>query len=557
MVSYSDKPWTNSYDKHVPAEMALPKITYLEFLEQGLYADQEKTAFYFMGSEYNYRQLNDLSDRFARFLVEKGCVKGDVVGVHLPNIPQFVIAAVGTLKAGCVLTGVSPLLTPKELAFQLNDCQAKVLVTLDILFQKNLMEVAGQIPNLKQIVVTNVADCLPVSKQFLGKLLKKIPTGKIVPKVVVSLEDTCLLLYTGGTTGQSKGAILTHRSVAFQLSVVTLWMDKDVDHNAELADAIRGKDIMCSGYPFFHLAGIALLLYVTAMGNTQILVPDPRNTDQMCKDMKKYKPTQIANVPTLYQLLLANPLFATIDFSSLKFALSAAAPFNVDSINKLESYVGKGKVVEVYGMTEGMISLNPVFGKKKIGSVGLPGPNIKVKIVDTENGIKEMPIGEPGEVIVCGPNVTKGYLNNTEATKELIREIDGDKYLYTGDVARMDEDGFMFIVDRTKDMLLVGGYNVYSKQIEECIYEIPEVEFCAIVGVPNPEQAGNEIVKAVIQLKDVAKKGLNGNGDALKEKITAHVRKNMTAYKVPKIVEFVDAIPLTAVGKVDKKVLRK
>ncbi|MCP4578735.1 MAG: long-chain fatty acid--CoA ligase [Deltaproteobacteria bacterium] len=576
MTSYAEKPWLKWYDPHVTEEIPVPDISYLEFMEKGLKSDPNRVAFYFLGSSGTFGELDELSDRFARYLVNKGCVKGDVVGINLPNIPQYMIALAGVIKAGCVVSGVSPLLTQREIVHQLNDSKAKVFFTLDALFQARLVGVADQIPDLKHVVVTNVADYLPAVKQFLGKLLKKIPSGKIVPlkgKEVISYkdliaafpadkpgvdlspDDTCLLQYTGGTTGPSKGTVLTHRNVTFDAAQCIQWLYKDIDANSDILDCKRGQDMMCSGFPFFHSAGLVLGLASICLGNPQILVPDPRNTDQICKDMKKYKPTQLVNVPTLYQMMMENPAFRTIDFSSVKYCLSGAAPFDVDSMKKLESFVGKGKVVEMYGMTETspLISINPVYGKNKIGSVGIPAQNTKIKIVDVADGATEMQVGEPGELIVSGPQVMKGYHGNPEATKDTIREIDGDMYLYTGDVAKMDEDGFLYIVDRTKDMLLVGGFNVYSKQVEETLYESPEVELCAIIGEPNPERPGSEIVKAIIQLRE-ADQGKDET--AIREKILSHCKEHMAPYKVPKIVKFVSEIPLTAVGKVDKKALR-
>jgi long-chain acyl-CoA synthetase len=576
MTTYSEKPWLKWYDPHVTEEIPVPDITYLDFLGKGLNDAPEKAAFYFLGSTGSFGELDALSDRFARFLVDKGCVKGDVVGINLPNVPQYMVAMAGTMKAGCVISGVSPLLTPREIVHQLNDSKAKVLITLDALFQERLVGVADQIPDLKQVVVTNVADTLSLVKQLLGKLLKKIPTGRIVPlegkevipykeliaifpadapAVDLSPEDTCLLQYTGGTTGPSKGTVLTHRNMTFDAAQCIQWLNKDIDPDKEILDDDRGQDIMCSGFPFFHMAGLALGLMTISLGNPQILVPDPRNTDQICKDMKKYKPTQMVNVPTLYQMMMENPMFATLDFSSIKYCLSGAAPFDVDSIKKLESFVGKGKVVELYGMTETspLITVNPVYGKNKFGAVGIPAQSTKIKIVDVADGMTEMPVGEPGELIVSGPQVMKEYHGNPEATQDTIRQVDGDDYLYTGDVAEMDEDGFIYIVDRTKDMLLVGGFNVYSKQVEDTLYEVPEIELCAIVGEPNPDRPGSEIVKAIIQVKE-SEKGKDET--VIKEKILAHCKEFLAPYKVPKIVSFVAEMPLTAVGKVDKKALR-
>jgi len=578
MSIYSERPWLKSYDSHVTAEIPVPEFSYLDFLMKGLTAAPDNIAFYFLGKPCSFRELNHLSDRFAAFLARKGCRKGDVVGIHLPNIPQYLIALVGTMKAGCVKSGVSPLLTPREIVHQLNDSGAKILVTLDALFQAHLVGIADQVPGLQQVIVTNVADFLPAFKAFLGKLLKKVPSGRIVPlkgkeittykeliasspadrpQVTLTPDDTCLLQYTGGTTGPSKGTVLTHRNMTANQAQLVQWLNDDLDPDGDiLMDCRRGKDVVCSGFPFFHMAGLGLGLLFISLGNTQILVPDPRNTDRICEDIKRYRPNILVNVPTLYQLLMDNPAFATLDFSNIKYCVSGAAPFDADSMKKLESFIGAGKALELYGMTETspLITCNPTFGKKKIGSVGLPAQSTKVKIVNVEDGVTEVPLGEPGELIASGPQIMKEYHGNPEATAKAKKEIDGDEYLYTGDVAMMDGDGYIYIVDRTKDMLLVGGYNVYSKQVEETLYEIPEIELCAIIGMPNPERPGSEIVKAVIQLTAAAR---TEDEETLRTRIQEYCRKNLAPYKVPKMIVFVPEIPLTAVGKVDKKVLRK
>jgi acyl-CoA synthetase (AMP-forming)/AMP-acid ligase II len=578
MSIYSERPWLKSHDEHVSPDIPIPEVTYLDFLMKGLTANPDHIAFYFLGKACTFGELDELSDRFAAFLVDTGCQKGDVVGIHLPNLPQYLVAVAGTIKAGCVGSGVSPLLAPREIAHQLNDSGAKVFVTLDALFQDKIVDIADRIPKLEQVVVTNIADFLPAFKAFLGKLLKKIPTGKIVPlkgkevvaykqviasyppkrpQVDLTPDDTCMLQYTGGTTGPSKGAVLTHRNIASDQAQFAQWLNSDMNPDADLMkDCKRGKDVFCSGFPLFHIAGLALGLQALTLGSTQILVPDPRNTDRICEDMKKYKPNVLVNVPTLYQLLMDNPAFAAVDFSHLKYAISGAAAFDKETMKRLESFIGEGKVMEMYGMTETspLIAANPVLGRKKLGSIGLPAQNTKIKIVSVGDGTTEQPIGEPGELIVAGPQVMKEYHGNSEATAKSKKEIGGDAYLYTGDVAMMDEDGYLYIVDRTKDMILVGGYNVYSRQVEETLYEIPEIEHCAVIGVDNPERPGSEIVKAVIQLTESVK---NQDEDTLRDKVREYCKENLAPYKVPKIIEFITEIPQTSVGKIDKKVLRK
>jgi acyl-CoA synthetase (AMP-forming)/AMP-acid ligase II len=566
MTVYESKPWLKWYDEGVKPEIEIPEKTYLDFLEEGLSDNPDRPAFHFLGCTTTFRDLDNFSLRFAAYLAQNGFGTDDAVGINLPNIPQFLIAMAGAIRAGCAVSGVSPLLTPKELSHQLNDSKAKVLVTLDAFFEEKLSKIKENVPILKTIIVANLGDFLPLPKRFLGKLLKKIPTGKIEaipgkdvilfsrilkeypaqkPDVKLTPDNTCLIQYTGGTTGPSKGVVLTHRNIVANTIHANTWLDVKL-----------GEDISCSAFPFFHLAGMGLGLQMMALANTQILVPDPRNTDLICKDMMKFNPTFMYNVPTLYQMLLDNPAFRSIDFSNCRNCISGAAPFSVESINAFESVVGKNKVVEAYGMTESSpgITMNPYKGKKKVGSVGIPFPNTRVKLMNVNDGKTEVPVGEPGELIANGPQVMKCYFNKPEETKNTLRKINGETWLYTGDVARMDEDGFFFIVDRTKDMLLVGGYNVYSKQIEETLYELPMVEFCAIIGLPNKERPGSELVKAVIQLKSHEK---SRDKTELEKEIIAHCRENLAPYKVPRIVEFVDAIPLTAVGKVDKKALRR
>lgn len=565
MTIYDEKPWLKFYDDGVDPEVVFPDVSYAELIKEAVKKDPNMPAFHFMGVAVTYRELDDLTSSFAVYLQKNACDPGDVVGINLPNIPQYIIALLGAIRCGCAVTGISPLLTPKEMAYQINDSNTKVLVTLDAIFEHRVREIRNEVPNLNHIVATNVGDFLPPVKRWLGKLLKKIPTGKIeqppgkrvvsfksvmrepsseMTPVSIAPQNTCLLQYTGGTTGLPKGTILTHRNMVVNLHQITGWL--------KVAD---DKEVMCSAFPLFHLAGLMVGMTCVAKNIPQCLIPDPRNTKHICGEIEKYRPTMMTNVPSLYQMLIEDPRFRALDFSECKVCISGAAPFAVESIEAFESIVGKGKVLEVYGMTETspILTGNPYEGMKKIGSVGIPVQSTRIKIVDIETGTKEMPIGGEGELIANGPQVMQGYLNKPEETAHALRDIQGETWLYTGDVARMDDDGFFYIADRVKDMLIVGGYKVFSREVEETLYQHPAVEFCAIVGVPNEKRPGNDIVKLVVQRASQAQEA---DPETLKDEIIGYCRKNMAPYKVPKIVEFVDQIPLTAVGKVDKKALR-
>jgi long-chain acyl-CoA synthetase len=562
---YDERPWLNAYDPGIPADIEIPEKTYTHALLEGLTSFPDRAAMHFMGAALSYRQLDEMSRRFASYLTASGVKPGDVVGLSLPNIPQFLIALCGALRAGCTVSGVSPLLRPNELSHQINDSGCKVLVTLDAVFERVVTQIEHQVPGLSHVVAGGIGDYLPAVKRILAKLLKKLPTGKVGPlagKTIISFkqamaqhppdkpadtakpDDICLIQYTGGTTGLPKGVELTHRNIFSNLTQVRTWTDFEM-----------GSDVLCSGFPFFHLAGLMFGMAAMSMASTQCLIPDPRNTKHICGEIRKYKPSIYANVPTLYQMLLDNPEFKKLDFTPAKIFVSGAAPFAVESIRAFEAVVGAGKVVEVYGMTETspIITGNPLAGTKKIGSVGIPVSNTHVRIVDVETGTELMPAGEPGELIVRGPQVMKGYHNKPQETDHAIREHDGKRWLHTGDVARMDDDGYFYIMDRSKDMLNVGGFKVFSREVEETLYKHPAVEFCAVIGVPDSKRPGSEIVKVVIQpAADVKSK----DSETLKKDIIAYCRENMSPYKVPRIVDFIEAMPLTAVGKVDKKVLR-
>ncbi len=363
-----------------------------------------------------------------------------------------------------------------------------------------------------------------------------------LPEVNILPDDVAYVQYTGGTTGAPKGALLTHRNIISNHLLVQEWLNWE-----------KGKGIALSGFPFFHTAGLFYNANCVYLGCTQVLIPNPRDTDHICLEIKKYKPMYLVNVPSLFQMLIANPKFKKLDHSELKLCVCSAAPFPEESQKELESIVGKGKLLEGYGMTETspVTTLNPVVGVKKLGSIGLPLLNTDIKLKDPGTD-KEVELGQPGEICIKGPQVMKGYLNKPEETAAC---FDDEGYFHTGDVAVQDEDGYLRIVDRTKDMIIVSGFKVFSKKVEEVLTGHPSIDMIATIGVSNPKRPGSEIVKAYITTPPGH---LNNNELAtLKEDITRFAQEKLAAYEVPKVIEFMKEMPLTAVGKIDKKVLRK
>ena len=553
---YDNKPWLKFYDGR-EENISIPDITYLDLLERTFEDYPERTAIQFFGTDLTFAELDECSARFANFLVAIGCVPGDVIGIDIPNVPQYIIALEGALRAGCMFSGVSPLLVPKEMSFQINDAGAKVLVIMDELFEDKFLKMQDDVPNLSHVVVTGATDFLPESMRPASAGPPSVVPGKTVhtfpdimdnyearcPQVAVKPDDTCIIQYTGGTTGMPKGTELTHRNVVSNISQFKSWFRWE-----------KGEERWLSAFPFFHIGGLCVALSSHAIAITQILIPDPRNLKHLCGEITKNKPTMYSIVPTLLQMLLGEDDFKTLDFSGVKTVMSGAAPLTGELLNTSENLIGKGKLMEMYGLTETcpFIVINPPQ-RIKVGSVGVPIQNTMIKLVDLDSGATEVPFGEEGEIIVRGPQVMKGYLNKPEETDHALREFQGQRWLYTGDIGKMDNEGYIFIVDRAKDMLNVSGYKVFSKEVEETLYAHPAVEFCAIVGVPNPDRPGSDMVKAVIQLESSYQ---GRDPEEVEEDIIEYCRENMAPYKVPKIVEFIDAIPLTSVGKVDKKALR-
>ena len=558
--------WKKSWDEGLEdLDPASWEISYVDAIRPAFKNFPDTPAIIFMDVKITFAELDRYSNRFASMLIKNGLGKGDVVGINLPNIPEYIIAWLGTLKAGCVVSGVSPLLSTDEMRYQLEDSGARALVTLDAIFAGRLVHIADQLPDLKVVSTCSVGGFLPLIKRTLGKLLGKIPKGKVtpldgktvqpieeviktrtfsdsLPEVNLTPDDIAYIQYTGGTTGPPKGALLSHRNVVADLLIVQTWLGWE-----------QGKGAALSGFPFFHIAGLFFNKNCVYLGWTQILVPDPRNTDHICDQLEKYKPNALVNVPSLFQLLIANPKFAQLDHSKLEVCVSAASPFPEESQRALEAIVGRGKLTEAYGMTETapLSVMNPYHGKKKLGTIGLPLLNTDVKLVEPGTN-REVAVGEPGEICVKGPQVMVGYYNRPEETK---KAIDEDGYMHTGDVAIFDEEGYLRIVDRTKDMVIVGGFKVFSKNVEEVLNGHRAIDMVAIIGVDNPERPGSELVRAYITLTPHFAQ--QEDKDSLKKEIMDFAKEKLSPYEVPREIVFRDELPLTAVGKIDKKQLRK
>ena len=557
--------WTKSYDPGLTdIDPAHWEKSYVDAVAPIFKRFPDKPAFAFMGVEVTFAELDRYANRFANMLLAQGLKKGGVVGINLPNIPEYIIAWLGILRAGCVVSGVSPLLSAEEMKYQLKDSNAVGLVTLDAIFAARLMGIVSDLPELKVVATTSVGGFLPAIKRVLGRLLKKIPQGKVTPlpgkyvadmiKVIrggefpaepppgtVTPDDIAYIQYTGGTTGSPKGAMLTHRSAVADLVIVQTWLGWE-----------EGRGVALSGFPFFHIAGLFFNTNCIYLGWTQILIPNPRDTDHICGELAKYRPTALVNVPSLFQMLIANPRFKELDHTRLEACISAAAPFPEESQRELEKIVGRGKLLEVYGMTETspLTTMNPNKRERKLGSIGLPLINTDIRLVDPGTG-REVAVGEPGEICVKGPQVMAGYYNKPDETRKV---FDADGYLHTGDVAVQDAAGYLRIVDRTKDMLIVGGFKVFSKRVEEVMAEHPAIEMIAIIGIPNPDRPGSEQVKAIITLKP---NFASRNQEELKADILKMARERLSPYEVPKYIDIRKELPLTVVGKIDKKVLRK
>jgi long-chain acyl-CoA synthetase len=525
----------------------------VEYLDRSVKEYSNNVALIFMGKKITYREFGEMVDRFAAALQGLGIQKGDRVAISFPNIPHSAIAFFAVAKTGAIMVQINPLLVEREIRYILEDSGAKLYIALNLL--RDVIKKASEGTEVEKFIFGGIIDYLPSPKKpFYKKKAKKQGMwkefsfeeneygfveliGESSPEpadVNIDLEDLVAIQYTSATTGLPKGVMLSHKNLAFNMR-----QTESIFLNAE-----HGKENLIAVMPFFHAYGMTLALCMAVyMGDTIILIPrfDP---DMLIEAISQYKVNYFPGVPTMYVALLNHPKLANFKIDSIKGCFSGAAPMPVDVMNEFEEITG-GRIVEGYGLTEAspVTHSNTIAGPRKPGSVGVPKLYTQARIMDLEEGKKEMPVGEVGEICVKGPQVMKGYWNNPEATKETLR----DGWLYTGDIGKMDEEGFFYVVDRKKDMIIAGGYNIYPREIDEVLYAHPKVQNACSVGVPD-EYRG-ETVKIFVQLKE----GVT----ATEEEIIEYCKENLAKYKVPKIVEFRDELPVSAVGKVLRKQLRE
>ncbi len=543
--------WHKAYAPGIPKSIDYEKITMPEALRRTAKDLPDVVALNMMGKEIRYRELDELVDRFAAALSALGIKKGDKVSLLLPNIPQVVVAAYAVFRLGGVVVMNNPLYTERELEYQLNDSESKMAICLDLLVPRILK--LKEKTRIQTVIACHIRDYLPFPKKQLFPIVKKKMHRKPVPgegvhefvelvkqhppsppRAEVTFQDLASLQYTGGTTGLSKGVMLSHANLSVNVQQLKAW----------IPEAQPGKDSVIGIFPFFHSAGFTAVMNQSIFrGLTAILVPRP-DPDVVLEMTKKFRPTWFPCVPTIYVGLLNHPKFRGPEFSFIKGCVSGAAPLAMETIRGWEEAVG-ATIIEVYGLTETspLSHANPWGGKTKVGSVGLPVSDTDCRIVDLEMGTKDLRIGESGEILLKGPQLTQGYYKKPEETANAIR----NGWFHTGDIGYMDDEGYLYIVDRKKDMIIAGGYNIYPREIDEVLYAHPKIQEACAVGLPDPYRG--ETVKAFIVRK--AGEGLT------EEEVMAYCKEKLAAYKVPKMVEFMDELPKSAIGKVLRRSLKE
>jgi long-chain acyl-CoA synthetase len=551
-IKYLDKPWLKSYEKGVPATIKYQEICMPDILERTVVAFPNNSALIFQGYTLTYKQLKEMVDRFATCLTDFGIKQGDAVAILLPNLIPCVVAYFSILKIGAIVVMNNPLYTDRELDHQFNDSGSKALITLDLL--ANRMIDLRPKTKIKQIVYTSIGDYLPFPKNLLFPLVAKkkklaadvkpapdLFTWKECiakyqpnpPAVKIGFEDVATYQYTGGTTGVSKGVMLTHANLSKQVQQADAWFPKFK----------KGTEITLGALPYFHSFGLTTCMNFSVYeGWAQVLIPRPQ-PEPLLEAIRKFRPTFAPLVPTMYIGMLNHPDLKKTDMSCIMGAFSGSAPLPVEVINTFEKMTG-AIIVEGFGLTETtpVTHINPFGGVRKVGSIGIPISDTECRIVSLDDGVTDVPMGEPGELIIKGPQVMKGYKDMPDETANALR----NGWLYTGDIATMDQDGYFYIVDRKKDMIISGGFNIYPRDIDEVFYQHPKVQEACSIGIPDPRRGEN--VKVFVVLKE--------GETATQEELLEYCSTKLAKYKLPTEIEFRKELPKTNVGKILRKQLR-
>ncbi|MEW6351331.1 MAG: long-chain fatty acid--CoA ligase [Thermodesulfobacteriota bacterium] len=548
-----EKIWLKSYGKGVPANVEFEEINLSEALARSAGRFPNNAALLFEGTSVTFKQLDDMVSRFANGLKSLGVKPGDKVGVLLPNIVQIVVAIYGTFRAGAIAVMNNPLYTDRELEHQFNDSGCTVLVSLDVLLPRMIK--LREKTKVAKLISCHIRDYLPFPKKQLFPFVRKQMHLKTpqTPEVYEftdlvknytpisdpprpTMEETAVLLYTGGTTGVSKGVELTHANLSYNCQQCRVWFPGFDD----------GKERVVGCLPFFHSFGLTTAMNMGIFaGWGIILIPNPRDPASMLKAISTYKPSYMPAVPTLYNALINFPELKKYDISSIRGCFSGGAPLPMETIKTFEHLTG-AQICEGYGLTEStpVTHINPYGGQTKLGTIGLPIPNTDAKLVDVDNYDNEITApGQPGEICLKGPQIMKGYINRPEETAATLK----DGWLLTGDIGVFDEDGYFSVVDRKKDMIISGGFNIYPRDVDELLFTHPKILEACVIGVPD-ERSG-ERIKAYVVLKE--------GQTATSEEIIDFCKQNLVHYKVPKFVEFVKDLPKSPVGKILRKELRR
>ena len=543
------KIWVRHYDQGVPESIRFPDSTVYQLLEEAVEANPSGTATLFAGAGTSYRKLGATIDRFASVLSGLGVKKGDRVALVLPNIPAYPIAHFAVLKLGGILVPTNPLYVERELASQLNNSGAETVVILDQLYPR-LSKVRDD-TSVKRVILTGVKDFLPMVLGILYGLKNRSPVRadeskgiytyrnlmkqpfKSVPAEPVSPEETAMFLYTGGTTGISKGAVLTHRNLVVNVHQTRSW----------LWSMQPGQEVLLCALPFFHSYGMTTGLHLAVVSHSTMLLVPRFELVEVVKQIKKHRPTIFCGVPSLYNAVSRYSKVSSSDVSSIRLCISGGAALPADVQQRFEALTG-GKLVEGYGLSETspVALVNPTHGHRKSGTIGVPVPGTEARVVDPETRATLAP-GQVGELAIKGPQVMKGYWQMAEETAQVLQ----DGWLYTGDMAVMDEEGFFSIVDRKKDMIISAGMNIYPREVEEVLHQHPKIVEAAVVGIPS--KVREETVKAYVVLEE--------GQELTQQDLVQFCAHKLSRYKIPKRVEFVEELPKSALGKVLKRVLKE